>query len=181
MDDVPHIDHYTAAGDKKNGAAVLICPGGGYTHLATGHEGKTLPEFFTAQGYDAIVLHYRLNDGSRAVPLPGAVQRCDQRHAPREKQSEKLGLNPEKDRRTGLRQPAGTWRPRCTHHDRSRQPAGRQRSREMELPPGLRRTGVSRDSHEQRIAHKGSALNLLGLDASAAKKDSSSDFTPHHP
>ncbi len=65
VEDVPHIDHYTAAAGKKNGAAILICPGGGYTHLATGHEGKDIANYFTAQGFDAIVLHYRLNDGEQ--------------------------------------------------------------------------------------------------------------------
>ncbi|GAA0530971.1 alpha/beta hydrolase [Chitinophaga japonensis] len=58
--DAPYIAHYSAPG--KNGAAVLVCPGGGYTFLAAGHEGKDIAQFFTSQGYDAIVLHYRVND-----------------------------------------------------------------------------------------------------------------------
>lgn len=63
--DVPHIDYYKAPADKKNGAGILICPGGGYTNLAVDHEGKDIAAFYNAQGYDAIVLHYRLNDGEQ--------------------------------------------------------------------------------------------------------------------
>lgn len=62
IEDAPFIEHYTANDDRRNGAAILICPGGGYSGLAIGHEGKDIAEFFVNQGFDAIVLHYRLND-----------------------------------------------------------------------------------------------------------------------
>lgn len=58
--DAPFIEHFSA--DRKNGAAVLVVPGGGYTFLAAGHEGDDVAKFFTSQGYDAIVLHYRVNN-----------------------------------------------------------------------------------------------------------------------
>jgi acetyl esterase/lipase len=58
--DAPFIEHYSAG--RKNGAAVLVVPGGGYTFLAEGHEGKEIAAFFNSKGYDAIVLHYRVND-----------------------------------------------------------------------------------------------------------------------
>jgi acetyl esterase/lipase len=58
--EAPFIEHFSAT--RKNGAAVLVIPGGGYTFLAEGHEGKDIAQFFTNQGYDAIVLHYRVND-----------------------------------------------------------------------------------------------------------------------
>jgi len=62
--DAPFVEHYSAA--KKNGAAILICPGGGYATHALGHEGKDIAAFFTSKGYDAIVLHYRINDESQS-------------------------------------------------------------------------------------------------------------------
>lgn len=58
--DAPFIEHFSA--DRKNGAAVLVVPGGGYTFLAAGHEGDDVAKFFASQGYDAIVLHYRVNN-----------------------------------------------------------------------------------------------------------------------
>ena len=38
--DQPSITVYPAPADKANGFAMLICPGGGYQHLAVDHEGK---------------------------------------------------------------------------------------------------------------------------------------------
>lgn len=60
VQEAPFIEHFSAG--QKNGAAVLVVPGGGYTFLAEGHEGKDIAAFFTSKGYDAIVLHYRVND-----------------------------------------------------------------------------------------------------------------------
>ena len=41
------------------GAAVLVCPGGGYGHLANDHEGKQIAEWLNARGAAAFVLRYR--------------------------------------------------------------------------------------------------------------------------
>jgi acetyl esterase/lipase len=56
--DKPSIDWYRPA--NSNGAAVLVCPGGGYGGLALDHEGKQIGEFFNSFGVTAVVLHYRL-------------------------------------------------------------------------------------------------------------------------
>jgi len=39
--------------------AVIICPGGGYGGLATGHEGKDPADFLTKLGVQAFILRYR--------------------------------------------------------------------------------------------------------------------------
>ncbi|MUV02843.1 alpha/beta hydrolase fold domain-containing protein [Flavobacterium rakeshii] len=44
--------------DKKT--AVIICPGGGYAFLATGHEGKDVAEALNKMGVMAFMLKYRL-------------------------------------------------------------------------------------------------------------------------
>ncbi|NQT53734.1 alpha/beta hydrolase, partial [bacterium] len=38
--DKPSLTTWLAPKDKANGAAVVICPGGGYGGLAVGHEGR---------------------------------------------------------------------------------------------------------------------------------------------
>lgn len=45
-----------------NGAAVMICPGGGYSIEASGHEGVDVAKWFTSIGVTAFVLKYRLPD-----------------------------------------------------------------------------------------------------------------------
>lgn len=45
---------------RANGAAVVICPGGGYGHLAVDHEGKQVGEWLNSLGVTAFMLKYRL-------------------------------------------------------------------------------------------------------------------------
>jgi acetyl esterase/lipase len=76
---VPSMSVYLPPADRATGAAVLICPGGGYTILAASHEGSELAEWFVARGIAAFVLKYRLpNDKAmqtpHKVPLMDAMQ-----------------------------------------------------------------------------------------------------------
>jgi acetyl esterase/lipase len=54
---------------KPNGAAVVICPGGGYGGLVTGAEGSGIAQWLNAHGMAGIVLEYRLPRGRAFVPL----------------------------------------------------------------------------------------------------------------
>lgn len=59
----PYLDYYRVnPSTAASGSAVLICPGGGYSHLADQHEGADVARFFNENGFDAFVLHYRLNN-----------------------------------------------------------------------------------------------------------------------
>ena len=58
--DKPSITVYLVPQDKASGAAVVVCPGGGYGHLAMDHEGKQIAEWLNARGIAAFVLKYRL-------------------------------------------------------------------------------------------------------------------------
>lgn len=55
--------------EKPNGAAVVICPGGGYGFLATDHEGKQVAEYFNKLGIHAFVLQNRIVQKDRPGPL----------------------------------------------------------------------------------------------------------------
>lgn len=44
--------------------AIVICPGGGYSHLAMTHEGNSWADFFRQQGMAAIVVKYQLPQGN---------------------------------------------------------------------------------------------------------------------
>ena len=56
----PTITVYMPPKDKANGAAVLICPGGGHRILVFNAEGTEPARFLTNLGFVAIVLKYRL-------------------------------------------------------------------------------------------------------------------------
>ena len=60
--------------EKNTGAAVILCPGGGYFHQATQHEGFQFAEWFKEQGIAAIVLKYRLPNAHAQIPGKDALQ-----------------------------------------------------------------------------------------------------------
>ena len=59
--EVPTITPYLADPRFQTGAAMLVCPGGGYTSLSYDKEGNTVAKWFAEHGITAFVLKYRLN------------------------------------------------------------------------------------------------------------------------
>ena len=76
--DVPTLTPYFPSPEKATGAAVIVCPGGGYGHLAQ-HEGEPVAQWLNTLGVAAFVLKYRLGpryqqpapllDAQRAIRL----------------------------------------------------------------------------------------------------------------
>jgi len=60
----PTITPYFPDKDKANGAAVIICPGGGYIGLAIDNEGDQIAKAFNNIGVTAFLLKYRLPSDS---------------------------------------------------------------------------------------------------------------------
>jgi acetyl esterase/lipase len=56
----PDLTVYLPETVKANGAAVLICPGGGYGVLAFDHEGNAIAKWLNDNGIAGIILKYRL-------------------------------------------------------------------------------------------------------------------------
>lgn len=69
-DFVPCLDLYPVKTDKALGA-VMICPGGAYSHRAP-HEGENIAIEFNKQGIHAFVLHYRVAPNRNPAPLNDA-------------------------------------------------------------------------------------------------------------
>ncbi|MFK5924267.1 MAG: alpha/beta hydrolase [Verrucomicrobiota bacterium] len=55
--------------DKANGAAIVICPGGGYIRHVTDREGYPIAKWLNEHGIAAIILEYRLPELRHQVPL----------------------------------------------------------------------------------------------------------------
>lgn len=83
---------YLPEKDKNTGAAVVICPGGGYRIEAMDHEGYEIAEYLKSRGVAGIVLKYRLPYGHHEVPS------CDARRAMRivRKNALEWGIDPDK-------------------------------------------------------------------------------------
>jgi acetyl esterase/lipase len=56
----PTLTVFLPPADKRNGTAVIVCPGGGYVNNAIGHEGYEVAKKFNEMGITAFVLKYRI-------------------------------------------------------------------------------------------------------------------------
>jgi acetyl esterase/lipase len=74
--DIPSIILYPAPAEKANGAAVVVCPGGGYGALAMDHEGHQIARWFNGMGVTAAILKYRLGPKYRHPIELGDAQRA---------------------------------------------------------------------------------------------------------
>lgn len=91
----PTVTLYQPAAGKANGTAVIICPGGGYQHLAIGHEGDEVAKRFIESGVTAIVLKYRLPDDTTMVDKSfGPLQDAEQAIYLVRKNAAKWNINP---------------------------------------------------------------------------------------
>jgi len=71
----PTLELFEPTAATRNGKAVVVCPGGGYSILAYDKEGQEIAQWLAGQGYTAFVLAYRvprnrlgaLQDAQRAI------------------------------------------------------------------------------------------------------------------
>ncbi|WP_426104528.1 alpha/beta hydrolase [Massilia sp. TSP1-1-2] len=87
---VPTLTMYGPAVDKANGAAVIICPGGGYSRLSTEREGTHYAAWLGTLGVTSFVLKYRLAQFGHPAPLQDVLRAVRLVRS----QAGKLGLNP---------------------------------------------------------------------------------------
>ncbi len=60
--------------NENTGRCVVICPGGGYSHLSMQNEGYQWAPFFNNMGITAVILKYRLPNGNSEVPASDAEE-----------------------------------------------------------------------------------------------------------
>lgn len=58
----------------NTGMAVVVCPGGGYSGIASMHEGTQMALWLKERGIAAFVLKYRMPNGHKEVPIDDAWQ-----------------------------------------------------------------------------------------------------------
>ncbi len=147
--------------EKPNGAAVVICPGGGYRMLVTGAEGHGIAKWLNGFGVTGIVLEYRLPAGRAFVPLLDAQRaiRTTRSHAA------EWGIDPEKIGIIGFSAGGHLASTAGTHFDAGKADAEDVVERVSSRPDFmiLIYPVITMDI----ATHGGSRANLLGADASA--------------
>jgi acetyl esterase/lipase len=68
--DIPALTIFEPRQGSANGSAVIILPGGAYVHLAGDLEGREVADWFTARGFRAFILSYRLASYGYLLPVP---------------------------------------------------------------------------------------------------------------
>jgi len=156
--DKPKITVYRAPADKATGAAVVVCPGGGYQVVAADHEGKQIAEWLNSLGVSAFVLQYRLGPRYRhPAPLQDAQRAIRMVRA----RAQEWGVDPKRVGILGFSAGGHLASTAATHFDDGRpdavDPIERQGSR-----PDFAVLCYPVISLQDPTAHAGSRRNLLG-------------------
>ena len=64
---IPSYQYFRVANDNIKRPCVIICPGGGYSILAAGHEGVEVAKYFNSIGVNALVLKYRIPNTANQI------------------------------------------------------------------------------------------------------------------
>jgi len=157
--DKPKLDIYLPPEGAANGAAVVVCPGGGYGGLALGHEGDEIAKFLNGFGVSAFVLHYRL--GSHGYHHP--VQLGDAQRAIRTVRSDasKYGITPDRIGIMGFSAGGHLASTAGTHFDAG-QPESEDPIEKVGCRPDFLILCYPVVSFTTQYTHRGSLRNLLG-------------------
>src|SRR5947207_169899 len=95
----PTLTVFRPAKDKDIGAAVVICPGGGYNILAWDLEGEEVAAWLNSLGVTGIVLKYRVPRGPdqpKDKPPVGALQDAQRALSLVRSKAKELGVDPKR-------------------------------------------------------------------------------------
>jgi acetyl esterase/lipase len=156
--DKPKVTVYLAPDDRATGAAVVVCPGGGYQVVAADHEGKQIALWLNSLGVSAFVLQYRLGERyHHPVPLEDAQRAIRMVR----RRSKEWHVDPKRIGILGFSAGGHLASTAATHFDDGRpdapDPVDRESSR-----PDFAVLCYAVISLEDPTAHAGSRRNLLG-------------------
>jgi acetyl esterase/lipase len=166
--DKPSMTVHLAPKGKATGAAVVVCPGGGYGFLAADHEGRQVAEFFNGLGIHAFVLKYRIVTKDRPGPL-GKAPLLDAQRAIRlvRAGATEYGVDPKKVGVCGFSAGGHLASTAATHFDDGDKTSEHPLDRTTSCRPDFCVLGYPVVTMEDGVTHGGSKRNLLGPSPSA--------------
>jgi len=90
----PEMAVYRPSADKDTGAAVLVCPGGGYHILAQDLEGTEVCEWLNSIGVTGVVLKYRVPRRPGREPYEAPLQDAQRAMGLLRRDARQLGIDP---------------------------------------------------------------------------------------
>lgn len=149
LSNVSHPVLYVYPAANPNGTAIIMCPGGAYSHLAMYHEGSDMASWFNKQGVTYAVLKYRMPNGHDDIPLADAEQamRIMRSHA------QEWGVNPNSIGIAGASAGGHLATTLATHYSSA------------ETRPDFQVLFYPVVTTEKGVTHQGSVDNLCGKNA----------------
>jgi len=154
--DIPTLTPYLPSADKATGAAIIICPGGGYHHLAEAH-GKPVAEWLNSIGVAGFVLKYRHLRYQHPIPWQDAARAIRTVRA----RAAEWKLDPKRIGIMGFSAGGHVATMTGTHFDAGR-PDAADRIERVSSRPDLMILSVAVITMRPPFAHAGSVKNLLG-------------------
>lgn len=150
---------------KAIGTAVIICPGGGYSILAAGHEGYDVARKLNEWGIAAFVLKYRIpNAKNQNTPHIAPLQDAQQAIYMVRKNAAKWGIKPDRVGIMGFSAGGHLAATAATKYDQSLIDNGK-----VNIRPNFQILVYPVISSNFFIKHAGSFKNLLGDNPPAAR------------
>ncbi len=155
--DKPTLTIYLPPKEKANGAAVVICPGGGYGALATDHEGLQIGQWLNSFGVAGFMLKYRHHNSGAGYGHPAPLQDAQRAVRIVRSRAAEWGVDPSRIGILGF-SAGGHLASSCHHAFQRVLLRGQGQDRQRELPAGFRRARVPGDLahgafHARRLAH----------------------------
>jgi acetyl esterase/lipase len=94
--DRPTLTVYLPAPEKATGAAVVICPGGGYGALAVDHEGHQVAQWLNSFGVAGFILKYRHRNSGAGYGHPAPIQDAQRAVRTVRNRAAEWGVDPER-------------------------------------------------------------------------------------
>lgn len=159
----PTLQMYLPAKEKASGAAIVICPGGGYSVIVYGGEGITTAKEFVKKGIAAFVLKYRLpNDSFQLNKTIAPLQDAQQAIKMVRDSAAAWGIDPNKVGIMGFSAGGHVASTEATHFDN----ALIENKSHTSLRPDFQILVYPVISMQDSLAHKGSRTQLLGTNPS---------------
>jgi acetyl esterase/lipase len=158
-DHIPTLTWFLPEAGIATRTAVVICPGGGYGGLATGHEGQDIGTWLSGLGITAVMLEYRMRGRGYGHPAP--LQ--DAQHAIRtvRARAAELGIAPDRIGILGFSAGGHLASTAGTHFDHGN-PAAADPVERIGCRPDFMILCYPVIAFDEAYTHRGSQQNLLG-------------------
>ncbi len=181
--DKPSLTIYLPPPEKATGTAVVICPGGGYGHLAVDHEGHQIAQWLNSFGVAGFIVQYRHSASGAGYGHPAPLQDAQRAIRTVRSRAKEWGVDPGRIGIIGFSAGGHLASSAATHFNESFGEPKDQIDR-ASCRPDFAILVYPVISFTEPFTHTGSRKNLLGANAGKdliEKMSSEKQVTPQTP